>query len=260
MQTPVPHWIEAGAGPRAMVLLHGVSGGAPGFEALLPLLARPGWRALAWDMPGYGESPALARFDFDGLVDALERLLDAAGLARCVLVGHSLGGMIALQAASRIAHRLDGLVLACSTPAFGASSGAHQQAFLNQRLGALLQGASMADLAADVIPAMLGPGSDPAVEAAAVALMARIAPASYEAALRALVHFDQRSQLPHIRVPTLVLAGSHDKVSTPLVMRRMAERLPLARYEELDAGHMVPFEEPGDFALAVTQFCADLES
>ena len=260
MQTPVPHWIEAGAGPRGIVLLHGVSGGALGFEALLPALARPGWRALAWDMPGYGESAPLADLDFDTLVDALERLLDAAGLERCVLVGHSFGGMIALQAASRMPQRLEGLVLACSTPAFGASSGAHQQAFLNQRLGALRQGATLAEVAAQVVPPMLGPGSDPALVDQAVALMARIPPASYEAALRALVQFDQRSQLPHIRMPTLVLAGSHDKVSTPLVMRRMAERLPLARYEELDAGHMAPFEEPGDFVLAVTQFCADLEN
>jgi pimeloyl-ACP methyl ester carboxylesterase len=51
-------------------------------------------------MPGYGASAPLEPFDFDGLAAALVALLDAAGLDQAVLVGHSMGGMVALQTAA----------------------------------------------------------------------------------------------------------------------------------------------------------------
>ena len=51
-----PHWIETGRGERVLVFLHGISGGAAGALDILPLLTPPGWRGLAWDMPGYGKS------------------------------------------------------------------------------------------------------------------------------------------------------------------------------------------------------------
>lgn len=249
-----PRWIETGEGPRALVFLHGVSGGAAGAAGLLPAITPAGWRGLAWDMPGYGRSAPLAQVDFDSLADALAALLDAAGLARAVLVGHSMGGMLALQVAARHPDRVAGLVLACCTPAFGAQGAALQQDFLARRIGPLDEGASMRDLAVEVIPSMVGPAADPRVVHEAVDLMAEIPPASYRAAVRALLHFDQRAALAHLSTPTLVLAGRHDTVSRPLVLQRMAERIPGAHYAELDAGHLAPFEAPDDFAREVLGF------
>ena len=74
-----PHWIESGRGTHGLVFLHGVSGGAPGATDLLPRLTPPGWRGLAWDMPGYGASAAPDPFDFEALTQALLAMLDAAG-------------------------------------------------------------------------------------------------------------------------------------------------------------------------------------
>lgn len=257
--TSSPRWIETGAGSCALVCLHGISSAASGWAGLLPGLARPGWRALAWDMPGYGASPTLDPYDFPGLARAVVEMLDAAGLEQAVLVGHSLGGMIALQTAADFPDRVSGLVLACCTPAFGAPSGAAQEAFLTRRLGALDRGGSMADLAADLIPAMAAPGTAPALLAAATELMDRIPPESYRAAMHALVRFDQRAALPHIQAPTLCLAGELDTVSTPLVVRRMAERMPAASYVEMPgAGHLAPFEQPAEFVAQVRAFLESL--
>jgi pimeloyl-ACP methyl ester carboxylesterase len=61
-----------------------------------------------------------------------------------------------------------------------------------------------------------------------------------------------------LTMPALVMAGTHDKVSQPLVVRRMAERIPAAP-TELDAGHLAPFEEPEAFAAAVQAFLAGLD-
>ena len=78
-------------------------------------------------------------------------------------------------------------------------------------------------------------------------------------ALRAVVGFDQRAALARIPVPALAIAGTHDRVSTPLVVRRMAERLPAGVYREIDAGHLAPFEEPALFAALVREFVAGLD-
>lgn len=255
---PAPHWIESGGGTRGLLFLHGVSGGAEAARTLLPQLLPQGWRGLAWDMPGYGASAPLDPLDFDTLADAVVALLDAANLSRAVLVGHSLGGMIALHTAARHPTRVDALVLACCTPAFGAPAGPLQQAFLARRLGPLETGATMAELAADLIPAMAGPDADPALIGAHIALMTRIPPARYAAALRALVHFDARAALPGLTMPALAVAGQHDSVSTPRVVRQMAERLPAATYTELPAGHLAPFEAPEAFARLVRDFLTRL--
>ena len=257
-----PNWIENGEGARGLVFLHGVSGGAAGALELLPRLAAPGWRTLAWDMPGYGASEAFEADTPEGMgayADALAELLDAAGLERAVLVGHSMGGMVALQTAAAHPERVAGLVLACCTPAFGASAGAMQQAFLDKRLGPLDEGASMRELAIDLIPGMVGPGGEAELVHDAVNLMEQIPPDSYRRALRAVVGFDQRSALARIAVPALVIAGTHDKVSTPLVVRRMAERLPAGVYREIDAGHLAPFEEPAIFTALVREFLDGLD-
>lgn len=241
------------------MFLHGISGGAAGALDILPLLTPPGWRGLAWDMPGYGKSRQVEPVNFDGFAGALVDLFDAAGLEQAVLVGHSMGGMIALQAAVRFPERISGLVLACCTPAFGAPAGPLQQAFLARRLGPLDDGATMRELAVELIPTMVGPGADPVVVRDAVDLMGRIAPASYRAAMRALLGFDQRAALPGLALPALVLAGRHDGVAAPAVLRRMAESLPAATYLEIDAGHLLPFEEPAAFAAAVREFLAGLD-
>lgn len=254
---PAPRWIETGAGPRALLFLHGVSGGAQGAAAILPAITPDGWRGLAWDMPGYGASAPINPLDFDGLADAVVALLDAAGLKEAVLVGHSLGGMIALHTVARHPARVCGLVLACCTPAFGTHSGPLQQAFLARRLGPLDEGATMRELAVELIPTMVGPDADPELIHAQVDVMGDIPPDSYRAAMRALVSFDQRAALASIEVPTLVVAGLHDGVSQAPVVRTMADRMPQARFIALDAGHLAPFEAPEAFAGQVQHFLAD---
>ena len=171
-------------------------------------------------------------------------LMDALHIEQFHVLGASMGGMIALQTAAAFPNYVTGLVLACCTPAFGASAGAMQQAFLDKRLGPLDEGASMRELAIDLIPGMVGPGGEAELVHDAVNLMEQIPPDSYRRALRAVVGFDQRSALARIAVPALVIAGTHDKVSTPLVVRRMAERLPAGVYREIDAGHWVQISHP----------------
>jgi pimeloyl-ACP methyl ester carboxylesterase len=138
-------------------------------------------------MPGYGNSPIIEPCTFDGLADALAALMDAQGLQQAVLVGHSLGGMVALQMWARHPERVAGLVLATSSPGFGQGSGDFQKAFIAQRLAPLEAGQSMADVAQTLVPTMVAPGFDGPGLAQAKACMGSISPAAYKAALSALV-------------------------------------------------------------------------
>ncbi len=206
-------------------------------------------------MPGYGESPTIDPYTFDGLADALAALLDAQGMAKAVLVGHSLGGMVALQMWARHPGRVAGLVLAASSPAFGHGSGDFQQAFIAQRLAPLEAGRSMADVALGLIPTMVAPGYDGPGLAQAQACMGSITPAAYKAALGALVQFEQRAALPSITVPTLCIAGEHDRTAAPSVVQRMAEKIPNAQCQCLSGvGHLLTFEQPERFADALLPF------
>ena len=91
--------------------------------------------------------------------------------------------------------------------------------------------------------------------ALATRVMTAVPETTYRAVLAAIVAFDRRAALPAITVPTLCLAGEHDRTAPPKVLRGMADRIPGARYAELaGAGHIANVETPAAFDAAVTAF------
>ena len=230
----------------AVVFLHGVGGGRYGWAAQQAHVAALGWRSLAWDMPGYGDSPMVTPYDFAQL-------------------GHSMGAMVALQAWTQNPERIRGLLLAASSPAFGNSDGDFQKQFLAQRLAPLEAGKTMADIADKLIPTMAAPGGDaahtiPANLKSALQSMSAVPPATYRAALHALVQFEQRAALPALTVPVLCLAAEHDRTAPPSVMERMAQKIPGARYACLaGAGHLLHYEQPEAFNAELEKFLKDVK-
>lgn len=250
-----PAFVECGMGRIAVVMLHGVGGGKEAFRPQMQPLAEAGYRAIAWDMPGYGESPGIAPYDMAGLAAALAALLDRLDLPQAVLLGHSMGAMVALEAVARTPARVAALVLSAGSPAFGKADGAWQQAFLRDRLGPLDQGRTMAEVACRLVPSMIGAGSAPEGAALATAIMSRVRPDTYRAALHALMGFDRRDALASIRVPTLAIAGEVDPAAPAAVMEKMAARIPGAQYVVLPrAGHLANLEQPQAFNAALVAF------
>jgi 3-oxoadipate enol-lactonase len=249
--------LEQGSG-APLVFLHGVGGGADGFA---PQLAHFGTsrRAIAWDMPGYGGSAPLAEMSFPALAAALVGLLDRLGIARADLVGHSMGGMVALEMLVAHAARCRSLTLVATSPVFGSADGSFQRAFLAQRLGPLDQGRTMPELAPVLVADMVGDQPDADGVARATAAMARVSPETYRASLTCLTTFDRRALLAGIGVPTFVVAGSRDRAAPPGGMERMAARIPGARYACIEgSGHLIPFERPAEFNALLDRFLDDL--
>jgi 3-oxoadipate enol-lactonase len=163
MSASTPAYIEAGphSAKITLVFLHGIGGGKKGFESSVDYFAKQGFRALAWDMPGYGDSHLDGTLSFESLAASLEALLDAAKVKQAVLVGHSMGGMVALQAWTHCPSRIAGMVIAASSPAFGHQDGDFQKQFVAQRLALLDAGQSMVQVADRLIPSMIGPQALP---------------------------------------------------------------------------------------------------
>jgi 3-oxoadipate enol-lactonase len=240
------------------VFLHGIGGNARAFTSQLRYFGSD-WRAIAWDMPGYGGSAPLAAVSIAALAEALSRFLHQLGVERPVLVGHSIGGMIVQQLVAERADAAGAIVLAQTSPAFGRPEGDWQRDFIAARLGPLDRGETMPGLAPGLVAELVGDDPDPQGLALARACMAAVPEASYRAMMRALIGFDLRDALPRLSVPTLVLAGGKDTNAPAPMMARMAERIPGAAYACLDGvGHLAPMERPALFNAALAHFLAAL--
>ncbi|MGY8523837.1 alpha/beta fold hydrolase [Paracidovorax citrulli] len=249
--------LTAGSGPVAVVLLHGIGGGKSAWPAQLTALAQQGYRAVAWDMPGYGDSPPIDSYDFAGLAAALVPVLDAERRQgrRVVLLGHSMGGMVAQEAYAASPASIDGMVLSGTSAAFGKPDGDWQREFVAARTAPLDAGQSMASLAGGLVRGMVAPDAPAEGVALATSVMAAVPPQTYRAALGALVRFDRREALARIAVPVLLLAGEHDRNAAPAVMERMAPRIADVQYLCLpDVGHLANMERPDLFNAALLEF------
>jgi len=234
--------------------ISGIGADARLFELVTARL-EPAYECIGWDLPGYGKTPLRGPYGFADLVRRLADDLDALGHDRAFVLGHSLGGMVALEFACTYSERLEGLILSGTTPAFGSRDGAFEASFLASRLGPLDSGAGMADLARAAPAELLGSRAGPDAARRTEILLAEVPEAAFRQAIACLVTFDRREALQEIATPTLLIAGEEDRNAPLRTMERMAASLPRAAIEVLrGVGNMAPLEAPEAFAQAVRYF------
>jgi 3-oxoadipate enol-lactonase len=239
---------------QPLVFLHGIGGAARAWRSQLEAFSNR-YRAIAWDMPGYGGSAPLATVSIAALADALQRFIEQLGASKPILVGHSIGGMIVQKWLVQSPKLARAVVLAQTSPAFGKADGGWQTSFIAARLGPLDRGETMKSLAPSLVKELVGDDPDPRGMELARECMASVPEASYRAMMLALIGFDQRSTLKDISIPTLLLSGSRDNNAPAAMMAKTATYIPSAEYVELaGVGHLANLERPDAFDEALGRF------
>jgi 3-oxoadipate enol-lactonase len=225
-----------------LVFLHGVGGGHHAWESQVPYFGGLGYPSHAWDQPGYGKSAIVEPYDLEHVSASLALLIESLGGEPVVLIGHSMGGFIAQETYARYPQLVKALVLCFTSPAFAGGASEFTKQFLAARIGPLDEGRTMAEIAAKLIPTM---GSNSKL---AEQIMAGVPPDTYRKAVKLLTTFDRRKELAGIKVPTLLVAGSEDKIAPPSVMEKMASKIPGTEYVLMpDCGHLGPMDRPEAF-------------
>jgi pimeloyl-ACP methyl ester carboxylesterase len=252
----IPTFTALGHGPTVL-MLHGIGGGHLAFAPQVETLASCGYRAVAWDMPGYGHSAPIEPYTFKGLAQSCIRLVESLRCRDVILLGQGMGGMVAQEVVLRRPELVRRLILAGTSAASGTPDGEGQRAFSAGCSAPLDAGQDMAELAQRLVPQLVGPAALPAGVRLATHCMALVPAATYRRALECVATFDRRANLANIDVPTLLLAGEHDRNAPPAMMKKMAAAIPRSSYLELKGvGHLQNLEAPDDFDALVLDFLA----
>ena len=215
---------------------------------------RSSHRVIAPDLPGFGESDArpgpttMAAFAAD-----VRALLQQLATGPVVLVGHSMGGYVALAFARQCPEMLRGLVLVgtkAGPDAPDAATGRRATAEKVKTDGVQVVIESMA-------PKMLAAGNhDTRMMEQVRAFMASSTPAGVVGALLGMAERpDATALLGQIVVPTLVITGANDMLVPPAESTKLAEAIEGAQLNVIaDAGHLVAFEQPYPFNRALEEW------
>lgn len=253
------HWIAAnglellvedlGSGPPVL-LAHGMWCDAGMFAALAEDLAKD-HRVIVPDLRGHGRSEIPTRqWQIGDLAVDLRAILDSLKLGKVILAGFSMGGMAAVDFALRYPDRLTGLVL------MGTSAAAEDWLRVAEirALARLIEVTGKPRvLAREAARSTFSPGYRKFHRAEVARWEHAVQSMSREALVHALRAVGGREalleRLDEIKIPTLILTGSGDRILSPRWSRAMARRLPRGRLVSWPrTGHAIPMERPGEVA------------
>ncbi|MBZ4409111.1 alpha/beta hydrolase [Myxococcus sp. MISCRS1] len=261
-----------GDGEPGVVLCDGLGCDGFAWKYLAPYLSRR-HRVLRWHYRGHGRSGIPEDRERIGMLytcDDLQRVMDAAGMEKAVLFGHSMGVQVALEFHRRYASRVAGLVLICGS--YGNPLDTFHDSNVLKKLFPSLRRVveRFPEQSARLIHAALR--TELAVQLAISLEMnreriarndlapyfehlARMDPVVFVRTLDSLSEHSAWDHLLHVDVPSLVVAGGRDKFTPGWLSRKMASRIPEAELVLIpDGTHTAPLEAPGLVEVRVERF------
>lgn len=248
---------ERGSGP-AVLLLHGFPLDHRMWHEQIAAL-ESNYRVIAPDLRGFGQSePHKDLITLEHMADELLLLLDQLQVEKAVLAGFSMGGYVAFNLLRKAPHRFTGLILANTRPDADPLEG---QINRMKMAASLLEQGSQAAATA-MIPKLLSDGENSGLAGELQDQIGGMNPLGLvHASLAMAFRKDSTELLSTIEVPTLVIGGEKDSITTPAVMKKMADSIPNAAYTEIkDAAHLTVQEQPDQVNKAITAFLGQLHS
>lgn len=243
---------RAGRG-APLVLLHGIGANASAWRTQVDGLA-DAFDVIAWDAPGYGRSSDPPHdWTMAEYADCLAGFLDGLDIPKAHLLGQSWGGVLAQELYGRYADRVASLILSDTTLG-GDVTRNDGETRLQARLRAM-ETMTPAEYARARAPHLLAPDPPTDLLREVEAMLAQLHPAGFRSAAIALARADVRAVLPRIRVPTLVLCGEQDHVTSPAIGTRLIGQIPNARKVIFPGvGHLNNMEQPDRYNATVRDF------
>lgn len=238
-----------GSGPKTLLLVHGHPFNRSMWHPQTLFAEKTGWRVVAPDLRGYGDSTVTrGTTPLDLFAADLAGLLDHLHIERVAIGGLSMGGQIAMAFCRDYPERVCGLLLAATFPQAESEEGRKARNAMADRL--LREG--MGNYVQEALPRMLAPGSMtnmPAVAALVEAMMRKTDPAGAAAALRGRADRpDYQETLATLKVPALVVVGDEDTFTTRQDAERMRDLLEDSELLWLSGiGHMPNLEASEEF-------------
>ncbi|MGH2933850.1 MAG: alpha/beta fold hydrolase [Gaiellaceae bacterium] len=239
------HALVFGEGPRTLLAVGGWTGSWEVWEEPIAQLTRAGWRCVAYDHRGAGESPVEpALISVEAMIDDVAGVLDALGIDRCVLAGESQGGAIVQYVAARRPDRVDGLVFSAPVP-----TGRHEA---NAAFAALCRSDYRTAVRGFVERCVPEPGCEHVKRWGRNVLLR----ADPEQAARILEMWDDDGvtdvDAGRIEAPTVIVHGTEDAIAPIGTSRRLNGLIPDVELLELaGVGHVPTMTRPDDVVEAI---------
>ena len=236
----------------AIVFVHGAAFDHSVWQWQARYLAHHGFAVLAPDLPGHGRSPGALRETIGAMADWIAALVEAAGLARVALVGHSMGSLVTLETALRHPAKVTKLALVGSAAPMAVGEAFLAAAEDNDPAGLDME-ATWGHARGVALSGSAVPGTF--LYGASRALNGRSHPGVLHADLRACSAWQPpMEKIRALEVPTMVVVGKRDQMTPAKAGRALAAEIPKARVVTLDSGHSMMAEAPRELLRSLTEF------
>jgi pimeloyl-ACP methyl ester carboxylesterase len=240
------------------VFIHGVLNDHSVWILQTRYFAHHDWNVLAIDLPGHGRSGGKAPASVEEAAECIGHLLDAAGVAKAILIGHSFGSLIALQTAANLPDRVSQLALVGTAYPMRVSPTLLESSLKDPHkaihMVTIFSHAKMAPP-----PSALGPGTW--LLGGSKALMRRVLASNpheniFHIGFKACNQYAQAEvAMTQVTCPTLFLLGQKDQMTPPKAAQSLIHLTKNAQVVLVNAGHQLMVEAPEETLNALINFC-----
>ena len=213
---------QAGQG-NDLVLLHGLAGNSRTWQKQFDYFSKQ-FRVTAWDAPGYGESDSVTG-DVNVYTQLLNEFTNAIGLKTFILLGHSMGGIVAGNFSSQFPERVSKLILSCTFLGHKQSKGSPLSKNYRLRLAQFDKMTSI-NYGYARAKSMTAPGCDPNILCNFAQIAAETRKEGLQNAMRVILEANNGPSFVSLNMPVLVLAGELDTTVSKSLTEAMVSAIP----------------------------------